>query len=168
MNYFYRYEGVEIAGRDKLSWFLPAGFLHDFSSIVSADFTKRFIAIDNGKVDYLSVGQQEGTVSWKLMEEEKRKRSLWKLLHHSSIFKSSHVSYILITSIFSFELRTEQWVESCYLDLVHEVSYKQQTASFLLAVLWNHLRHNYLKEVSKHLPGSVLKNFFQFILLFAI
>lgn len=42
---------------------LPAWFLHDFGSIVSTYLTEWFIAINDGKVDDLSIGQQEWAVS---------------------------------------------------------------------------------------------------------
>lgn len=38
---------------------LPARFLHNLGPIVATNFAKGFIAINNGKVDNLGIGQKE-------------------------------------------------------------------------------------------------------------
>lgn len=40
----------------------PARFLHDFRPVVSADLAESLVAVDDGEVHYLSVGQYETAV----------------------------------------------------------------------------------------------------------
>lgn len=47
---------------------LPARFLHNFGSIVAADFAERLIAVHYWKINYLSVGQQKRTIRCKERE----------------------------------------------------------------------------------------------------
>lgn len=41
----------------------PAGLLHNFGAIVAGDLAEGFVAVHDGEVDYLCVGQQEAAVS---------------------------------------------------------------------------------------------------------